>query len=260
MEKVRFSRLELYDLVWKLPMNHIVRQYNIPRVRIKEACLKMEVPLPGSTYWTKSPYLKAPKPELSPIYFGNSHVEIVKKGYELQLRKTSKSTPLLDLVKEIRNDAKAPLKVSRSLKNPEQIIARTKLFWTDKEISTEVFARSEGVLFLNVSNAKLVRALCFMDALIKLLVYRGHHFELGESGSGLVIINNQAVTITLREAMKRIPPKIDEDASHYINSGEFVLRITNGLLQKEWRDKKVTLEDMLAVIVAKIELFADEEL
>ncbi|MFB9076723.1 hypothetical protein ACFFLS_24090 [Flavobacterium procerum] len=260
MEKVKFSRLELYDLVWKLPMNHIVRQYNIPRLRIKDACFKLEVPLPGSTYWTKSPYLKAPKPELSPVYFGNSHIEIVKKGYELQLRKTSKATPLLDLAQEIRSDLKAPLKVSRSLKKPKQIIERTKLFWTDKEISIDVFSRSEGVLFFNVSNKKLLRALCFMDALIKLLEHRGHHFELGEKGSGLVVIHNKIITVTLREALKRIPPKIGEDASNYVSSGEFILRISNGLVQKEFRDKKVLLEDMLVVIVAKIELFGYEEL
>lgn len=255
MEKVRFTRLELYNLVWELPLHRIVKEYNIPRAGIKIACLRMEIPLPGSNHWTKSPYLKGANPILSTNYLGIKFVEIEQKKYELQLRKTSKPTPLLDLAKMIQQDPNAPLKVGKVLVNPNKIINETRLFWKDKDILKDLLQDSDQVLFLNVLKENFERALCFMDALIKLLEYRGYQFGVGEEGTGIIIVNQkEIITLKLREALKRIPPKAGEDSSFYVGTNQFVLRISNGLIQHEWRDKKVFLEEILHLIVAKIEL------
>lgn len=48
MDKVIFTRLELYNLVWKFPIVQIAKHYDVSRMSIKNACDKMQIPLPGT--------------------------------------------------------------------------------------------------------------------------------------------------------------------------------------------------------------------
>lgn len=97
-----------------------------------------------------------------------------------------------------------------------------------------------------------------MDAFTKLIRYRGHSISK-QYGNECVLIDGIYVEIDLREASKRIPPTTKHGTSEYIPTGEFIFKVGKYSGEREWRDGKVKLEEILAKIVAKIELIAQTE-
>lgn len=53
MEKITFTREELFKLVWSEPLSRLARKYNISDNGIRKRCKKMNIPLPRSGYWSK---------------------------------------------------------------------------------------------------------------------------------------------------------------------------------------------------------------
>lgn len=258
MDKITFKRSELYALVWKFPIPQIARHYEVSSMGIKNACEKMSIPLPKSRYWIGPAYKRKNVPKLSADLKGNSEVSILKKTYEMQVRIPSKSTPLLNLAQSIKNDVHAPLSISDKLKNPLETIKKTQNYWenTNQAIKQDKLE----ILNINVSKENLIRALQFMDSLIKLIQYRGHHFIKGLDGVDTILFKNgNEIKVDLREAQKRITKNGLRETSGYVFSGDFILRISRGANKKEWREGKIALEDNLALIMAKIELMAAEE-
>ena len=54
----RFTREELYDLVWSEPRKILATRYSISDVGLSKACRRYDIPVPGRGYWAK---LKAGK-------------------------------------------------------------------------------------------------------------------------------------------------------------------------------------------------------
>jgi len=256
MEKVVFTRLELYELVWKFPITQITRHYGISSMRIKDACEKMQIPFPGLNQQIKFKNNRIGKPKLPFAYNGIQQIGILKKAYEMQFRKVVKATPLLNLIKSIESDAEAPLTVPNQLINPVHVIRNSVAYWNNTDKKNE----AKGILYLNVAPQNIPRALRFMDVLIKLLAYRGHQFEESPDKTGIIFMKDEIVIdLNLREALKRIPLKRGQDTSEYVPTGVFVLQIRKDSYKKEWRDGSISLENNLAGIVAKLELIAIEE-
>lgn len=97
-----------------------------------------------------------------------------------------------------------------------------------------------------------------MDAFTKLLRYRGHTFSK-ENHDTCVLIDGISIEMDLREASKRIPAKSPYYNSELEPTGEFILKIGKYSREKEWRDGKVKIENLLARIMAKLEVYAEEE-
>lgn len=260
MDRIIFTRLELYNLVWKFPIVQIAKHYEISSMGIKNACAKMGIPLPGSKHWVKLNYKRESAPKLAEGYTGNNYIIIMRKAYESQLRKTAKATPLNELIKTIESDSKAPLKVTDTLVKPNAIIKETQIFWENKKSDKKKKNDLQKVLYLNVAEKNLNRALLFLDALMKLLEYRGHEFERSGEGRGIIFKTEHIkIAIHLREALKRIPPKLDQENAEYVFTGHFILQIKTGSFMKEWREGRISLEKSLVSIVAKLEIIAAEE-
>lgn len=260
MDKIIFTRSELYDLVWKFPIPQIAKHYEVSSMGIKNACEKMSIPLPKSRHWIGPEYKRKNIPQLSVDFDGNNEVSILKKRYEMQLRVPSKSTPLLDLTQSIKNDSQAPLAISEKLDKSIDIIMTTKEYWESKISNKYIYADKLQILDLNVSEEKVNRALLFMNTLIKLIQYRGHDFRKGLDGLDTVFFENGIeIKVDLREAQKRVTKNGLRETSGYIFTGDFILRIARGSNKKEWRDGKVILENNLALIMAKLELMAAED-
>ncbi|OIV40391.1 hypothetical protein [Flavobacterium johnsoniae] len=260
MDRIIFTRLELYNLVWKFPIIQIAKHYEISSMGIKNACEKMEIPLPGSKHWVKLNYKRQIAPKLAEGYTGNNYIIIMRKAYESQLRKIVKATPLNEMIKTIESDSKAPLLVSDTWVKPNVFIKETQIFWENKKSKKKTKNDLEKVLHLNVAGKNLNRALLFLDALIKLLEYRGHQLERMPEGRGILFTTEHIkISIHLREALKRIPPKFDQENAEYIFTGDFILQIKTGSYMKEWREGRISLEKILVPIVAKLELIAAEE-
>lgn len=260
MDKITFTRSELYSLVWKFPIPQIAKHYEVSSMGIKNACEKMNIPLPKSRHWIGPAYKRKNVPQLSLDFKGNNEIAILKKTYEMQLRVPSKSTPLLDLAQSIKNDVFAPLTISDKLENPFEIITATKQYWEHKILNQYIQPDKLEILDLNVSKENLNRALLFMNALIKLIQYRGHEFRKGLDGLDTIVFKNEnEIKIDLREAQKRITKTGLRETFGYIFTGDFIFRISRESNKKEWRDGKITLENNLALIMAKIELMGAED-
>ena len=51
MEKIVFTREELYELVWSEPLTRLAKKYNISDNGIRKKCKKMNIPLPKVGHW-----------------------------------------------------------------------------------------------------------------------------------------------------------------------------------------------------------------
>ena len=49
----KFTRLELYQLVWSEPLRKLAKPFGISDVAIAKRCRKSNIPLPGLGYWAK---------------------------------------------------------------------------------------------------------------------------------------------------------------------------------------------------------------
>src|SRR5438045_1446917 len=49
----RFTREELYDLVWSEPMTKAAQRFGMSDVGLKKICVKNSVPVPARGYWRR---------------------------------------------------------------------------------------------------------------------------------------------------------------------------------------------------------------
>jgi len=259
MERIFFSRLQLYTLVWRFPIVIIAKSYEISPKGIKDACYKMNIPLPGSKELVRVKYDRSIVPLLSENYKGSSEIEILKKKYQSEFRKMSKLSPLKRLIKELKSDLNAPLHFTGTLLEPYEIIDKTLKCIEKTEQNNEIGFSAE-LLYLNVEAKNVPRALLFLNALIKLLHYRGHSFKSSSCKTGTVHVNGEIkIDIDLREGLKKTRTKPSKGFSRYNKTGSLILKVKRNSFKKEWRDGKVPLEDRLIEVVAQLEIIAISE-
>lgn len=261
MEKVTFTRKELYDLVWKSTFGKITKQYGITGFGIRKACEQMQIPLPDYSHWISVRYDRPLRiTELPENYTGNDTVEILKKKFEIITKIIPEPTPLMLLTKEIQNDPKAPLIVPDRLVKPDILVFQTKQYW-DRKSKNESYEDNNDILPIYVEKNSLDRALRFFDTLIKLLKYRGHSIKKGKYGYGTVaFIDGIEIRLYLRETARRVNSTRENYNYDYVPTGDFFFQVGEGYKHQEWRDGKTFhLEDLIPKIVAKLELDAKKE-
>jgi hypothetical protein len=262
MKKVTFTRLELYDLVWKQTMKIITKQYGISSAGLRKACKDMQIPLPDAGHWVRIRYNKPLyKDKLSQNYEGLNSIEIIKKKYEVNTIPATKISPLLELIKLIESDKKAPVVVPEIITKPDILIQNTKLIHDKRKSNGHKLDDKTDTVNISVEEANYSRALRIMDSFVKLLRYRGHTFRRDINNRGpRIVVNDVEFHFSLREMTKRIPPKKPYGFTEYLHTGVLVMKIGESYHAKEWKDGFLMLEKQLTRIVAKIELSAQEEL
>ena len=260
METIKINRKELYDIVWSTPLSKLTQQYAISNEGIKKLCKQFEIPMPENSYWSK---LKFNKPfnkiELNPIFDGEDKIALTlrEEGNPINLDQT----PLTIRTKQIKNDPKAPLTVPDKLTKPDILIQNTKDFFNKTKKVPNSLKENIDRVGIYVEENNLDRALRIMDTFIKLLRHRGHSFRRDRNNYGPhIVVNDVEFYFHLREAQKRIPGKAIYESSTYVPTGILVMKIGESYKAKEWKDGGVRLENLLANIVAKIELEAEKEL
>lgn len=111
---------------------------------------------------------------------------------------------------------------------------------------------------MHVADALMPRAFRFMDALIRLLEYRGHELRKNQYGHPVAVVDGIEIEVYLREAGKRVPSKSGY-GTELVPTGLFIFQVGKYSDQKEWRDGSTPIEGLLARIVAKLELLAEKE-
>ena len=261
MEKVTFTREELYDLVWKSTFGKITKQYGISGSGIRKACEQIQIPIPDYSHWLSVRYDRPLRiTKLPENYKGNDTIEILKKKFEIITKIIREPTPLILLTKEIQNDPKAPLIVPDRLIKPHISVLQTKQYW-DRKSKNKSYEGNNDILPISVEKNNLDRALRFFDTLIKLLKYRGHSIKKGKYGYGTVAhIDTIEIRLYLREATRRVISTRENYNYDYVPTGEFIFQVGEGYKHLEFRDGKTFhLEDLIPKIVSKLELDAKEE-
>ncbi|MDI5895353.1 MULTISPECIES: hypothetical protein [Flavobacterium] len=258
MEKVTLTRKELHNLVWKETMSALSKKYAISDNGFRKLCIRMNIPIPRNGYWQKINFNKSVIIDKLPIEFEGEdkiQLEIRKEGSEVNLDQS----PVTILTKQILEDKNAPLIVSQTLDNPDKLIVATKNYFSNKKKKNWDYKRGDNILSISVEPENEGRALCFMDALIKLIQYRGHSIKVINNDT-LTIINGTEIPIYLRETKKRVFDRSTGygDQYKYIPNGVFALKTGKWSGDKEWRDGKLKLEDQIGKILAKLEIDAQE--
>jgi hypothetical protein len=226
MEKITFTRKELYDLVWKSTFGFITKKYGISGFGIRKACEQMQIPLPDYSHWLSVRYDRPLRiAKLPENYTGNDTVEILKKKFEIITKIIPEPTPLILLTKEIQNDPKAPFMVPDRLIKPDILVLQTKRYW-DRKSKNESYEDNNDILPIYVEKNNLDRALRFFDTLIKLLNYRGHSIKKGKYGYGTAaLIDGIKIRLYLREATRRAISTRKYYNYDYVSTGEFIFQI-----------------------------------
>ena len=58
MENLKFTRKELYDLVWSMSIRAIAAKYTVSESEISTACKNYNIPTPLNGHWTKLQFNK----------------------------------------------------------------------------------------------------------------------------------------------------------------------------------------------------------
>src|SRR4051794_12702444 len=108
MDKITFSRQQLYDLVWSESLLNLSKKYQISDVGLRKTCIRLAIPLPAAGNWAK---VRAGKKVIvRPLPFNNQveqqvslwlrPVEQINQEQFAQLRIQTEleNDPLLDLI------------------------------------------------------------------------------------------------------------------------------------------------------------------
>lgn len=257
METIELSRKQLYDLVWSTPISKLTQQYAFSNEGFKKICKEFEIPMPPNGFWLKLKYNKKVKIEkLNPVFGGIDKIVMTlrEEGNTINVDQT----PLTIRTKEIENDPNAPLTVPEIITNPDILTTQTKDYWKGK-IKFNSYREDNRIVYpIRVGKDCEKRALLFMDAFTKLLRYRGHAWSKEYSYTG-VLIDTVFIEIDLREASRRVPAKSPYSGTELEPIGELIFKMGKYSGEREWRDGKTKVEEMLAKIMAKLEIYAAEK-
>ena len=255
---IRFTREEIYEMVWELPMTEIAKQYIISDVGFRKLCIRLNIPIPKSGDWAKvKAGYKLRKPKLSISWKGKAFAELDERPPDQQVKKVSE---LDRLVKKVTLE-KLPFKVPERLTKPDilTIAAKESLSKLTDVNHPGMVVTAKGQLDIRVAPSNIGRALRFMDTLIKCVRARGYLYEADIEANN-VIIRNIKLRVNFREQTNkfRVYDKPYQDFEWRPN-GKLSFRL-DSRLRAEWKDLKTQLlEDQLPKILAKLELAAKQE-
>jgi hypothetical protein len=163
----RFTRTELYDLVWSQPLTKIASSFGFSDVWLKKICKKYDIPVPGRGYWRRietgkqgrKPTLRTRKEEepISVTIYPKTKEESVSDLEAVEAQK----------IFEQRDENR--INVPDILERPHSITAATR-----KQLRAQkpdeygmLKCAQPGLFSLRVGPASADRALGILDALLK---------------------------------------------------------------------------------------------
>jgi hypothetical protein len=258
MEKITFTREELYDKVWSIPLTTLAKTYAISDVGLRKICIKMQIPLPKGGHWEKVRYNHPhEKKELPSDYLGVTEVTL-KLREKRDESEPPFIAPLILLEQQISKEYEKNLIVPIRLNKPDKLTIETRKDLKDG--STNLWSgrlvRGYGKGFdVQVSRKKIGRALRIIDTFIKVATLRGHSFYKDRFDT-IIRIYGESIQINLKETTEKVLKPTKKNDKHYedMPNGIFTFNARIGKNMKTWTDGKVMLENQLANIIARLEI------
>jgi hypothetical protein len=279
-EPAYFTREELHEKVWTVPMIKLAQQYVISDVGLRKLCRRVAIPVPKIGYWQQKRQGRTP-----PRFELPKQIDQLPGVIALSKRLAASEKPArpLDVEEALtrEGDARYRCDVPSQLRSPHPLVRETsQVLAVVKSDATGIVRRpaSQRCLNITVSKAILGRALRVMDALAKAVEGRGWSLSLGEDQETATRIGlfGEKVSVVLAERMNRaahaLTPKEAEDRQKYgrvwgvprwdyTPSGELELRLQDSAghgLRRAWSDGKGRrLEECLNDFLTGVVLIAD---
>lgn len=253
MNKTTLTRQELYELVWKEPLASVLSKYEIKYPALRRMLIEMNIPIPGSSYWSRIKFGKLVEIKPLPVdYNGKNVIELIERVIGVKI--VSESERKTRSVDEDGN--KNIYKVPAKLTNPDSLITNTKEYYDAVKKhdwrSRDRYPEKKDVLSIDVQYSNLPRALRIFDTIIKILRSRGHEISFDWSGT-IVVIYGQEIGMRLREMNKVSDKPRDRYSSRELEpTGKFSFLIGR-YHDKGVNDGRVLLEDKISDIIFKLE-------
>jgi hypothetical protein len=261
------DRATLYELVWSKPTAYLARDYGLSDVALGKICRAMNVPKPPRGYWAKVRRgQRIERPPLPP----DSDPSTASVTIQATIKKERPKAVAIET---------PPLARPVAL---HTLVIRTQAALGREKPSQEGLysANGSGMLAIVAGESSRLRALHFMDALLKVLEQRDHKVESDtslQSGRGTVVTlkNGERLSMRLRERLNRVSHVMTKDERRRFErdgwepytkydfhpSGELHLEVGKAgysWVSKTWRDgKRRKLEQVLGEIVGGLEALAE---
>ncbi|MCX6230902.1 MAG: hypothetical protein NTZ33_05110 [Bacteroidetes bacterium] len=260
MEKSKFSRKELYELVSTKPLTTIAAEYSISAIKLKKACIDMNVPIPPNGHWSKLKFGKLSELNNLPI----EHDSLQEIDFN-QIKNTKKSDSLQTVLQKMNSTKEDMLNlfnVPKRLTNPDNLIVNTinyyeavkKYDWRSNK------PHPERIEVLNIDTSKETepRAYRIMDTIIKLLCKRNHSITFRNYSAYAVIFGEQ-IPFRLREKNKVSSEKDSWGSRKLEPTGKLAFIIGESFRQKEVQDGFEPLESKIPKIISILEEEGERE-
>lgn len=264
MEKIEFTRTELYDLVWSEPLSRLARKYSMSDNGLRKICKKNNIPLPVMGHWQRVQYgYKVTKTKLPTDRKNDQKITLCYRDKDGKYIDVVES-PVTKHKKELKQNQELKFIFPKELENPDILIKQAqKTLLSGKHTD---FQR-EGIVFtaqdelpIEVSKALIGRALLFMDTLIKLLRKRNHDIQ-ESNNSFFAIIDGEKFHIRLREKRGMVKGESTWGGAYSIEK-----YFPKGILTfetwkyswhtKAWTDGNQKIEEKLLDILSYLEIKA----
>lgn len=264
-ENIKFTRQELYDLVWSKPMTALAKEYNISDNGLRKICKKLDIPLPQLGHWQKLQYGKKVKTIPLPKDFKGEEIITLNERKEEKDNGNNVISEYHKLLKQITEDSSLTFNVPDRLVNPDKLIIEAKNDFDSRKhekyaIYRGIMSTSSGIVSVSVAPKNINRALRIMDKIIKLLKLRGHNVIVKENTT-YAVVKGEEIKIRLREKLKRIITKHEKyswNNTEYITSDILSFKIDE-YPEKEFNDSSnQMLEEQLPKILTKLELVSEK--
>lgn len=162
-------------------------------------------------------------------------------------------------IKEIENDKKAPLTISKRLNSPHFITTNTKNWFESSDKIWNRKTNKEMYFHLSIDKIHLSRVLLIVDFIVKLLEYRGHIFKIVDDNTTIILMSGRQIKMSIRNVGK-YKGEVDLYKSRdFVLSDILCLQIYEDTWKrKEWKDTPHSrLEEKLVRVIAYTELYAE---
>jgi hypothetical protein len=260
VEKETLNRQQLYDLVWAKPLLTLSKKYNISDVGLRKVCERMGVPLPKAGYWAKIQHgQQQPVRPLPEDHYGQKEAVLYLRD-ENHPATVDWMTPQAAMQQILERDHPAELKITGKLTDPDPLIvkAQAALLKRNKYYREgDILQTEAGQLNIRVSDPQINRALCIMDAFVKIMSKRGREFTFRNENS-YIVIGEESIELALRETSTATVSDDRWSTRTLTPNGKLELKLGSYDPTVTGRDGLVPMEEQLAKIIARLELMAEE--
>ena len=197
-----FTRKELYDLAWSIPMTKLAKQFGLSDVGLRKICTKHQIPTPQLGYWAKLQFgkdvKKIPLPPPTKGVIDKVFVSI----------SAAREMPDVVIAAEMKARETIDVKIVIPEEPPKtlhQMAAATKRVLRAATADDEGFigtAGHAGTVQTLIARSNIMRVTAIVDMILKTLEDRGQEISNTDKGVDL-IVDGECLNLSIYETKNK---------------------------------------------------------